>query len=621
MICEVIIVSVLLQKPELIRNFRFRWVSCQLHSLRTCHSPRSVRQALKSLPRTLDETYARILCNVKEDESQYALRILHWLTHSIRPISLAELAEAVVVDVNEKPRFDIENRLFQPECILIICSSLITVESTTKTSSRTGKSVMVKLAHCSVKEYLVSSRILNGPAKAYGIRAGDANACIAEICLAYLLQFHQPDRITSQTPEDFPLALYAAECWIHHVWLADSETSTYRSLTVELIARGKEAFFSWVRLCEIHRLQNLNLIRSLDSVCPPLHCKSTIGLFKPRKLLLQRRAELYALGGRYTSAVDVVSRFDHHKVVEVLCDKRAGTNAIKYHDPMVLGMGYFFDDVMRFLFDEANEMSARWRQPLDVACFMKNHKAMQLLLDNRVSFNIQSEQLDSALGSAVCAGETQMVLILLDNGANINARFKLYGNPLQMATYWDREEVARLLIDRGADINAIGGGYGNALAAASCEGPEDLVRLLLERGADVNAHDEGYGNALHTAVFFGSENVIRLLLKYGADVNDRRGYYGTPISAAIWLERKEVVQLLYDNGADISSLNEEALNKAAFLFGFERWPESYMMRKLRSMLNGDLHATACELHHKMVTVDRNRCCPATTLLPAFEPTF
>lgn len=74
-------------------------------------------------------------CSIKEDEGRYALRILHWLTRSIRLVSLVELAEAVIVDVNENPRFDVEKCLFQPECNLMICSSLITVENTTKTSS------------------------------------------------------------------------------------------------------------------------------------------------------------------------------------------------------------------------------------------------------------------------------------------------------------------------------------------------------------------------------------------------------------------------------------------------------------------------------------------------------
>ena len=614
--CKALIFSELPQELELAftRVFRFRWVSCQLDSLKTCHNPRSVRQALKSLPKTLDDTYARILCKINEDESQYALRILYWLSHSMRPISLAELAEAVVVDVKENPRFDVENRFFQPECILMICSSLISVESATESFSGAGASATVKLAHYSVKEYLVSKRILNGPAKAYGIEAGKANACIAGICLAYLLQFDKSDSLTSQPPEDFPLALYAAECWMHHLWLAHLETSICHSLSVELLAGGKEAFFNWVRLCEIHRLQNLDLIKSLVTIRPPSYHASIVGLFKPVKVLLHGGADMYAQDGKYRSAVDVASQLDHEMVVQVLRDQRAGIDFQKHHDPLLLAMGYPFVDVMQSLFDEPKYRNTKWRNPLDVACFLKNPQAVQLLLDRRVDFNIRREEINSALGAASCSGDIVSMQILLENGADVNAWSGPYGSALQMATYWGHKDVVQLLLDKGADINDVGGAYGNALAAASCGGSEDLVRLLLEKGANINAHDEGYGNALQTAIFFSSENVIRVLLEYEANVNDRGGYYGTPITTAIWLERKEVVKLLYRKGADISSLNEEALNKAAFLFSFEQCSENCMRRKLTSMLNGDLEAMDYELHHKMGIVDRNRCCLATKLL-------
>ncbi|KAF8466779.1 hypothetical protein DFH94DRAFT_780093, partial [Russula ochroleuca] len=39
--------------------FRFRWVFCQLETLRHCLPP-SVRGILAELPETLDETYERI---------------------------------------------------------------------------------------------------------------------------------------------------------------------------------------------------------------------------------------------------------------------------------------------------------------------------------------------------------------------------------------------------------------------------------------------------------------------------------------------------------------------------------------------------------------------------------
>lgn len=621
--CKALIVSHLRQELELafIRVFRFRWASCQLDSLKTCRNPRSVRRALKSLPKTLDDTYARILYNINEDDSQYALRILYWLSHSMRPISLAELAEAIVVDVNENPRFDVENRFPEPEDILMICSSLISVESGTESPSAAGVSTTVKLAHYSVKEYLVSKRIFNGPAKAYGIEAGKANACIAAICLAYLLQFDKSDSLTSQPSKNFPLALYAAECWMHHTWLAHLETNICHSLSVELLAGGNEAFFNWVRLCEIHRLQNLDLIKGLVIVRPPSYRASIVGHLKPIKVLLHRGADIYAQDGKYNSAVDVASQLDHERVVQVLRDKRAGVNLQEHHDPVLLAMGYPFVDVMQSFFDETEHRKTKWRNPLYVACFLKSPQAVQLLLDRRIDFNIGREEISSALGAASCSGDLETVQILLDSGADVNARSGVYGSALQMAIYWDHKDVVRLLLDKGADINDVGGTYGNALAAASCGGSEDLVRLLLEKGANVNAHDEGYGNALQTAIFFSSENVIRVLLEYGADVDDRGGYYGTPVAAAIWLERKEVVKLLYGKEADISSLNEEALNKAALLFSFEKCFESCMRRKLTSILNGDLQTTDCELHHKMGIVDRNRCCLAATLLSATETTF
>lgn len=601
MACKLIINSDCLRGLELAltRIFRFQWVTCQLDSLKGCLTPFSLRKALRSLPKTLDETYARILCKIDERNCPYALRILQWLTHSIRPISLAELAEALVVDVNEDPRFDVEGRFPQLRELLTICPGLVTTATETEDSSSASTSVEVKLAHCSIKEYLVSIRIRDGPAKAYSIQEGYANAYIAETCLAYLLQFDKSDSLISQPLEDFPLALYAAEYWTHHVWLAASETSIYPLLSVELLVGKKDAFLNWVRLCDIDHLQNSDLTEGLDKTCPSFYCTSITGLFKPVRLLLDRGADVYAQGGRYRSAVDVASRLDYESVVRILLEKGAEVNAQGYHDPLLLALGHAFDNVMHCLFVNANAQNGNWRNALSVASFMNNMNAVQLLLDKSVDVNAQGDERSSALRSASCAGHKEVVQLLLDNGADVNGRSQLYGSPLQMASYWGHENVMRLLLDKGADINAVGGAYGNALAAASSWGHEGLVRLLLDKGADVNAHDGRYGNALQTATFFNSENVIRLLLEKGADVNDQGGYYGNPLMTAIWLDRKKVAQLLFDNGADISTLDEEALTKAVFLFNIVRCSDSCMRRKLTSMLMGDVLTTDCEPCEKM----------------------
>ena len=117
---------------RLTANYRFRWAACQLDSLGDCFNLPHLRQALASLPMTLDDTYARILCKIDKQYNQYKmyiLRVLQWLACSAQSLQLEELAEIFAIDINETPRFDPERRLPEPRDILTLCSSLITLSS------------------------------------------------------------------------------------------------------------------------------------------------------------------------------------------------------------------------------------------------------------------------------------------------------------------------------------------------------------------------------------------------------------------------------------------------------------------------------------------------------------
>lgn len=121
---------------------RFRWAVCQLDALGKCLDLRRLRKALECLPDTLDGTYDRILCAIHKEYSQDALKILQWLVYSARPLQVDEIVDAIAVYGDGDPRFDPENRLPDPQDILAICSSLVTIAG-----------VEIKLAHFSVKEY------------------------------------------------------------------------------------------------------------------------------------------------------------------------------------------------------------------------------------------------------------------------------------------------------------------------------------------------------------------------------------------------------------------------------------------------------------------------------------
>lgn len=103
---------------------RFRWVECQLDSLRKCITPSSVRKTLLQLPKTLDQTYDRILKSIPDEYRREVDCVMHLLVVSYRPLTIAEVAEAVAVDC-ENDRFDPGDRMIDQYRLLEICSSLV----------------------------------------------------------------------------------------------------------------------------------------------------------------------------------------------------------------------------------------------------------------------------------------------------------------------------------------------------------------------------------------------------------------------------------------------------------------------------------------------------------------
>jgi hypothetical protein len=68
---------------------------CQLDVLRNCIKLDKLRKALNSLPKTLNETYNRILLNIEEGYKEEAFRVLQWLVFSARPVTVEEVVEVL----------------------------------------------------------------------------------------------------------------------------------------------------------------------------------------------------------------------------------------------------------------------------------------------------------------------------------------------------------------------------------------------------------------------------------------------------------------------------------------------------------------------------------------------
>ena len=88
-------------------------------------TPKDIRDALDNLPRTLFETYDRMLEYLEEESSiELASKAFHWVVHSGRPLTLEEVVEALALDENEK-RLDLNVTFADPRDLLRVSSSLL----------------------------------------------------------------------------------------------------------------------------------------------------------------------------------------------------------------------------------------------------------------------------------------------------------------------------------------------------------------------------------------------------------------------------------------------------------------------------------------------------------------
>ncbi|KAI4086592.1 MAG: hypothetical protein L6R37_008403 [Teloschistes peruensis] len=163
-----------------------------------------------------------------------------------------------------------------------------------------GTQTIVRLAHFSVKEYLISERILQGDARRYNIQEINANISIYNDCLAYLLDVKEFDCSSFGSPVEIPLAEYAAEYWTKHAQIAERYTGFNPNLTRELLKK-ENGLLNWIRLYDPDEPW-----RGADP-----------------KMLLDKGADVNAQGGRYRNALQAASAEGHGQVVQMLLDKGA----------------------------------------------------------------------------------------------------------------------------------------------------------------------------------------------------------------------------------------------------------------------------------------------------------
>ncbi|KAI0411065.1 hypothetical protein F5X98DRAFT_358030 [Xylaria grammica] len=506
----------------------FRWVSCQLDALENCHDQSSVRRTLASLPRTLDDTYARILSNIPPNYLPYATRILQFLTYSERPLRMEEAIDAIAVQPANIPRFDPKDRIVVPHEIQRYCSSLVLI---TKVKGKRGKNGMVvelQLAHQSVKEYLTSNRLTGEFAESLGALVSSTS--IAEVCLSYLVQLEE-GVLKEEVEQLFPMIEYAADCWAKHAAMSECNSENVRALTMELLSNR-----SLYEMC--YQLSGFADSWGYRELPSPLSFASRVGLKQSVKGLIDHETND---DDEYGNALRAASYGGHEEIARMLLEEGANVNAP--------------DDSA--IYDWEEEF------PLYAASYEGHERVVQLLLDWGADVNARCGEYDTALQAASYRGHTSIVQRLLNNNADADAHGGYWNNPLFGAFVAESEEIVQMLLVGGADANSQGGAtimrgglFEYALQAASYRGWVDTVQMLLDKGADLNARDATYGNAFDAALQGGRREIFKMLLHTGGEREGSRRCYISALRAAAEEGDKELVQMVLDQGIHPSARDE-----------------------------------------------------------------
>ncbi|KAL8845678.1 MAG: hypothetical protein Q9221_009163 [Calogaya cf. arnoldii] len=406
----------------------------------------TLRKALSNLPKSLDETYSRMLCNVPEESIDDAFKMLQWMIASREPLLLEELAEVVAINIDGDLWFEPEARFPEPSEVLLILSSLVTVEPIPwKYSIKTQR---VRFAHYSVKEYLISDRILNYGGKGLAIQEDVAAKYIVEATCAYLLHlgFCDAEKGWWENVPDHPLIAYASVHWVDHLLLLDKEKIPYE-LVLKLLLK-----FQALQTVNSHVLHQFNSrSRPECHLDHPLGFAAWAGLPKLVRMLLEEGHDI-----------------DHQT--------RWGA------DVHIRG-GYYSTG-------------------LQEACYKGQEYHVRLSLRAGANVNVvgglYGTVLQAAAAGYASSQKVCIVKMLLEAGADVNLQGGIFCTALQAAvartSYFPNEknydyQIIQLLLAKKPQVNIQGGEYGSALLAAASRYWVEVFELLLMEGATVTARE------------------------------------------------------------------------------------------------------------------------------------
>lgn len=390
----------------------FLWIKLQQDQLRGGKNAKQLQDIVKNMPSGLEKTYERNWTFIQKlplQEKNRALAILRWATFALRPLTVSEITEALMVELKpvdggitlqlERLPDNVDDEYINSE-IIDICGALVEVR-TERSGDRAG-SKTIHLIHASVREFLLSGLSHIPANKSEQTPAlAQQHEHLAKICIGYLNCDDVWQQRTTQEISKLKYSFkgYTARYWKSHMTAAGKGNANLVSLVTDFFRLENKNFDYWRRYIESSNKTSNSAQEKERVTATPLY---------------------YA------------ALFDLPAVME----------QIWAEDPSQL-----------------DRIGGKYGVPLQAACFKGHKLAFSLLIDWGANPNVNGGVFGSPINAAIARGRRSMVKILMNIGVDYSLQDYMGRTPLHTAAMNGNSEVVQWLTEAGAD-QAITNRYG-----------------------------------------------------------------------------------------------------------------------------------------------------------------
>lgn len=476
-----------------------------------------------------------------------AFRVLMWLSHSRRPLTVAELQHAMALRL-EDDELDPDN--FSPvRTVIDCCCGLVEVDQ---------ESSIIRLVHHSLEEYLQDHD--------HGLFQ-HAHLAIARTCIKYLtlqsmndLPYKKREDV-AQIAKERSFLKYAALEWGHHAYEVPAEhiqdlalpllSNTLALITIAGIRdlhaadlrNWKQRTWSWAYsgaggismaasfglaglirslIAQNHNNLNLDIPNAYGNTA--LHEAALLGHEEVARLLLRHGADLLSMNNSQNTPLHLAVSYGRLSLVKVFLThgrEQLDISGPKGFTPLHKAVEQGDEEIVTTLLQAGSLVGATNPQgttSLHVAALRGYLSIARLLVLAGSIVHVKDKDGLCPLDFAATGGFTELVAYLLENGGSMFHKGRELWTPLHRAARGGHPETARFFLERGANVLLLDFKENIPLHLAVRSGSMETARALLEHSSDMelrraqlSSHDKKGSTPREVAFFTAHYDIHKYL--------------------------------------------------------------------------------------------------------------